>query len=627
MGRPIRRRRQQGRRAQADDRGREAPRGRRSAAPAASRPAAPSTRRSRSSAASRTTPSSRSGRTRSGTSASGLGAEVSLKDFRKDIIIELYNEAGQLAIAYKVFRCWVSEFQALPDLDANANAVAIQHIKLENEGWERDYDGDRARPSRLFTEPGGLAGSRRLRWRTWRWAVVPCPTMRPCSTSGSDRARSSDPGASSLRRAAGARAGRGGSAARWAAATARLRAASVGALLRALDPGETAVRACAERLELELHRRGTRAPGAESVMTGTRADGRRPAISAALTAPTSLRPRRRRRDPAARDPRTLHRIRHAAIDVARASRGGHALAWPTLDPAAGTVARGAVRCLRTAVAGTARRAGAVVGRAGVPRPHDCSTRCTCWRRPTAGPRTSSLDLSDERRAVYLATGHGMTGLLRRLAERTLDRECASRTFTPADALAPGAGRPRSGRAGYSGESEPTVPPSRSASRFRSEAEALGPPIPEPSRVPPEPWSQRRSIRIRDLSLRRPPAPGRRAPGRHPLRLWIGRRQRQHVALEPVEQRPGAGSRSPPRRKSIRHSIRQVRTHHPAHCCEPSRQGVISFPTGSRRSRRSLGLSSTTTPRSGFHDARPVAHLPAGRANPRPRCTCISGGSR
>lgn len=68
----------------------------------------------------------------------GLGAEVSLKDFRKDVILEIYNEAGQLAIAYKIFRCWVSEFQALPDLDANANAVAIQHIKLENEGWQRD---------------------------------------------------------------------------------------------------------------------------------------------------------------------------------------------------------------------------------------------------------------------------------------------------------------------------------------------------------------------------------------------------------------------------------------------------------------------------------------------------------
>jgi phage tail-like protein len=70
----------------------------------------------------------------------GLGSEVSLKDFRKDLIIELYNEAGQLAISYKVYRCWVSEFQALPDLDANANAVAIQHIKLENEGWERDLE-------------------------------------------------------------------------------------------------------------------------------------------------------------------------------------------------------------------------------------------------------------------------------------------------------------------------------------------------------------------------------------------------------------------------------------------------------------------------------------------------------
>ena len=82
----------------------------------------------------------------------GLGAESSLKDFRKDIIIELYNEAGQLAKAWKVFRCWVSEFQALPELDANANAVAIKSLKLENEGWERDVEvAEPAEPS--FTEP------------------------------------------------------------------------------------------------------------------------------------------------------------------------------------------------------------------------------------------------------------------------------------------------------------------------------------------------------------------------------------------------------------------------------------------------------------------------------------------
>ena len=82
----------------------------------------------------------------------GLGSEVSLKDFRKDIIIEAYNEAGQLVIAYKVFRCWVSEFQAMPDMDANANAVAIQHLKLENEGWVRDNEV--AEPSEpTFTEP------------------------------------------------------------------------------------------------------------------------------------------------------------------------------------------------------------------------------------------------------------------------------------------------------------------------------------------------------------------------------------------------------------------------------------------------------------------------------------------
>ena len=83
---------------------------------------------------------------------SGLGAEVSLKDFRKDIIIEVYNEAGQLAIAYKVYRCWVSEYQSLPALDASGNAVAIQTLKLENEGWERDYEvTEPTEPS--FTEP------------------------------------------------------------------------------------------------------------------------------------------------------------------------------------------------------------------------------------------------------------------------------------------------------------------------------------------------------------------------------------------------------------------------------------------------------------------------------------------
>jgi phage tail-like protein len=82
----------------------------------------------------------------------GLGAEVSLKDFRKDIILELYNEAGQLVMAYKIYRCWVSEFQALPELNANGAAVAIQKITLENEGWERDYEvKEPDEPS--FTEP------------------------------------------------------------------------------------------------------------------------------------------------------------------------------------------------------------------------------------------------------------------------------------------------------------------------------------------------------------------------------------------------------------------------------------------------------------------------------------------
>lgn len=64
--------------------------------------------------------------------------DVSLKDFRKDITLEVYNEAGQKVIAYNIYRCWPSEFTSLPEMDASGNAVAIQMLKLENEGWERD---------------------------------------------------------------------------------------------------------------------------------------------------------------------------------------------------------------------------------------------------------------------------------------------------------------------------------------------------------------------------------------------------------------------------------------------------------------------------------------------------------
>ncbi|MGC6400690.1 phage tail protein [Sphingomonas sp. FW199] len=70
----------------------------------------------------------------------GTGDEMALADFRKDIVIELMNEAGQVATAYRLYRCWPSEYTAMPDLDANGNAVAIQTLVLQNEGWERDLD-------------------------------------------------------------------------------------------------------------------------------------------------------------------------------------------------------------------------------------------------------------------------------------------------------------------------------------------------------------------------------------------------------------------------------------------------------------------------------------------------------
>lgn len=81
------------------------------------------------------------------------GKEVSLKDFRKDIRLVLQNEAGQPVKAFNIFNCWVSEFQALPELDASGNAVAIENITLENEGWIRDTDVKEP-AQQSFTKPG-----------------------------------------------------------------------------------------------------------------------------------------------------------------------------------------------------------------------------------------------------------------------------------------------------------------------------------------------------------------------------------------------------------------------------------------------------------------------------------------
>jgi phage tail-like protein len=65
---------------------------------------------------------------------------MDLVGYKKDIVIEVMNERGHVAKRYFLFRCWISEFTALPDLDANANAVAIESAKIEVEGWERDVD-------------------------------------------------------------------------------------------------------------------------------------------------------------------------------------------------------------------------------------------------------------------------------------------------------------------------------------------------------------------------------------------------------------------------------------------------------------------------------------------------------
>jgi phage tail-like protein len=65
---------------------------------------------------------------------------MDLAGYKDDLVLEVFNEKGQVALRYFLYRCWVSEFAAIPDLDANANAIAIEHIKVELEGWLRDPD-------------------------------------------------------------------------------------------------------------------------------------------------------------------------------------------------------------------------------------------------------------------------------------------------------------------------------------------------------------------------------------------------------------------------------------------------------------------------------------------------------
>jgi phage tail-like protein len=72
------------------------------------------------------------------TTYQGGDAATDLVNYKRDLLLEVMNERGQVVFRYFLFGCWVSEYQAMPDLDANANAVAIEHLKIEVEGWFRD---------------------------------------------------------------------------------------------------------------------------------------------------------------------------------------------------------------------------------------------------------------------------------------------------------------------------------------------------------------------------------------------------------------------------------------------------------------------------------------------------------
>ncbi len=81
-----------------------------------------------------------------------FGQEVSLADFRQQVTLEMYNQAGQLVLRYFLYNCWPSEYKALPELDASSDTVALESLTLQNEGWNRDTTVTQPTlPS--FTEP------------------------------------------------------------------------------------------------------------------------------------------------------------------------------------------------------------------------------------------------------------------------------------------------------------------------------------------------------------------------------------------------------------------------------------------------------------------------------------------
>lgn len=85
-------------------------------------------------------------------SQSAKGENTSLGDFRKNLSIEVYNEAGQKILAYNVYNAWVSDYQAISDLDSGGNAFAMQSMTIQNEGWERD-PSVKEQKEPTFTDP------------------------------------------------------------------------------------------------------------------------------------------------------------------------------------------------------------------------------------------------------------------------------------------------------------------------------------------------------------------------------------------------------------------------------------------------------------------------------------------
>jgi phage tail-like protein len=70
--------------------------------------------------------------------SNGGDSLMDLASFKRELMLEVMTEKGHVVHRYFLHNAWVSEYTVIPDFEDNANAIAIESLKLEIEGYDQD---------------------------------------------------------------------------------------------------------------------------------------------------------------------------------------------------------------------------------------------------------------------------------------------------------------------------------------------------------------------------------------------------------------------------------------------------------------------------------------------------------